>query len=155
MVLFISGSEIFIILAVILVLFGAKQLPDIAKGFGKGMKEFKKATDDIKREISDADVVKDFTETKSNIEDTFNNFNITEDIVEEDEDKEKSKKSSENSSEEDTANDGYDYYANSESHKNTTGENNEETSGDDKSEETNENKTRENRTYGEGGGLQG
>ncbi|UCG28392.1 MAG: twin-arginine translocase TatA/TatE family subunit [Bacteroidales bacterium] len=69
-ILFISGSEIFIILVVVLILFGAKKIPEIAKGLGKGMREFKKATDDIKREIneSSSDIKKDISEMKDNIE---------------------------------------------------------------------------------------
>ncbi len=50
--LFISGQEIFIVMIVVLLLFGANKIPEIAKGLGKGMREFRKATDDIKREIS-------------------------------------------------------------------------------------------------------
>ena len=52
MLIFISGQEIFVILLVVLLLFGANKIPDIAKGLGKGMREFKKATDDIKKEMS-------------------------------------------------------------------------------------------------------
>jgi sec-independent protein translocase protein TatA len=44
-----SGQEIFVIIIVALLLFGAEKLPDIARGLGKGMRDFKKATDDIKR----------------------------------------------------------------------------------------------------------
>jgi len=51
--LFISGQEIFIIMIVVLLLFGANKIPEIAKGLGKGLREFRKATDDIKREIND------------------------------------------------------------------------------------------------------
>ena len=51
--LFISGQEIFIIMAVALVLFGANRIPEIARGLGKGMREFRKATDDIKREFNE------------------------------------------------------------------------------------------------------
>ena len=60
--LFISGQEIFIILLVVLLLFGANKIPEIAKGLGKGMREFKKAADDIKREMNDhtGDLKKDF-----------------------------------------------------------------------------------------------
>ena len=50
-ILFISGQEIFIVMIVVLLLFGANKIPEIAKGLGKGMREFRKATDDIKREI--------------------------------------------------------------------------------------------------------
>ena len=51
--LFISGQEIFIVMIVVLLLFGANKIPEIAKGLGKGLREFRKATDDIKREIND------------------------------------------------------------------------------------------------------
>ncbi len=53
MVLFISGGEIFIILLAILIFFGADKIPEFARMMGKGVREFKKATDDIKREFSE------------------------------------------------------------------------------------------------------
>ncbi len=61
---FIGGPEIIVILMVILLLFGSKRIPEFAKMMGKGMNEFKKATDDIKREINEetkglADDIKD------------------------------------------------------------------------------------------------
>ena len=65
--LFISGPEIFIILIVILLLFGSKKIPEVAKGLGKGLKEFKKATDDIKNEITNTDIIKDVNDIKKNI----------------------------------------------------------------------------------------
>ena len=62
--LFIGGAEIVIVFLVVLMLFGSSKLPELAKGLGKGMKEFKRATDDIKKEItSETDVldgIKDF-----------------------------------------------------------------------------------------------
>lgn len=69
--LFISGAEIFIILVVVLVLFGAKKIPDIAKGLGKGMREFRKATDDIKKELSDSssDIIDDIKDMKNTLND--------------------------------------------------------------------------------------
>ncbi len=64
MLLFISGFEIITVILVVVMLFGTKKIPELAQGLGKGMKEFKKATDDIKKEIkkeSDiVDKVKDF-----------------------------------------------------------------------------------------------
>jgi sec-independent protein translocase protein TatA len=71
--LFISGSEIFIILVVVLILFGAKKVPELAKGLGKGMREFKKATDDIKREINESsnEIRKDIDDMKDNIKDNL------------------------------------------------------------------------------------
>jgi sec-independent protein translocase protein TatA len=51
---FFGGWEIVLILAVILILFGAKKLPELAKGLGSGIKEFKKATREVTDEISSA-----------------------------------------------------------------------------------------------------
>lgn len=82
--LFISGQEIFIILLVILVLFGANRIPEIAKGLGKGMQEFRKATDDIKREMNDygQDIKKDLTEINTEIKKTKEDLkNKTKDII--------------------------------------------------------------------------
>lgn len=47
----ISGGEIFIILLLILVLFGPKKIPEIARTFGKGINEIKKVQRDINAEI--------------------------------------------------------------------------------------------------------
>ena len=49
--LFISGGEIFFILFIVVMVFGADKLPGIAKGLGKGMRQLKDATEDIKQEI--------------------------------------------------------------------------------------------------------
>lgn len=52
--LFIGGLgtwEILVIVFVILLLFGAKRIPELAKGLGKGIREFKDASREIKREI--------------------------------------------------------------------------------------------------------
>ena len=49
-----GGWEVVLIFAVILVLFGAKKLPDLAKGLGQGIKEFKKATREVTDEIQNA-----------------------------------------------------------------------------------------------------
>ena len=51
---FFGGWEIVLILAVVLILFGAKKLPELAKGLGSGIKEFKKATREVSDEISTA-----------------------------------------------------------------------------------------------------
>jgi len=50
----LGGWEIILILAVVLILFGAKKLPELAKGLGQGIKEFKKATTDVQNEINRA-----------------------------------------------------------------------------------------------------
>ena len=50
----LGGWEIILILAVVLILFGAKKLPELAKGLGTGIKEFKKATREVTDEIQNA-----------------------------------------------------------------------------------------------------
>jgi TatA/E family protein of Tat protein translocase len=47
-----GGSEILLILLAVLVLFGADKLPEFARNIGKGMREIKKATDEIKDELT-------------------------------------------------------------------------------------------------------
>ena len=51
MFLFISGPEIFIIILIVVMLFGADKIPEIARGLGKTMTQVKSATNDIKSEI--------------------------------------------------------------------------------------------------------
>jgi sec-independent protein translocase protein TatA len=81
--LFISGQEIIFALLIALLLFGSKEIPRLARTFGKGMKEFKRATDDIKREIetSSPEVVEDFNDIKKNLTKDANEIkrNITKD----------------------------------------------------------------------------
>jgi sec-independent protein translocase protein TatA len=48
----IGGWEILIIIFLILIFFGAKKIPDLAQGLGKGIKEFRKAAKDIQDDIS-------------------------------------------------------------------------------------------------------
>ena len=48
----IGGWEILLIFLVILLVFGAKRIPEIARGLGKGIREFKDATSNIKNELS-------------------------------------------------------------------------------------------------------
>lgn len=49
-----GGWEMVIIVLVILLLFGAKRIPELAKGLGKGIREFKDATREIKNDIDKA-----------------------------------------------------------------------------------------------------
>lgn len=59
----IGGGSLLLIFVVILLLFGAKGIPELAKGLGRGLTEFKKATKEIQEEIdsdsSDKKVAKD------------------------------------------------------------------------------------------------
>jgi len=50
----LGGPDLFIILLIVLVLFGAKKLPDLARSLGQSMNEFRKAREDIDRELPNA-----------------------------------------------------------------------------------------------------
>ena len=81
MILFIGAPEILIVLLLVVMLFGADKIPEIARGLGKGMRQMKNATNDIKREIQDSadkhdlnldvtkDIQKEIENVKENIDD--------------------------------------------------------------------------------------
>jgi sec-independent protein translocase protein TatA len=48
-----GGGELFFIVLIIIMLFGSKKIPELARGLGKGMKEIKNATGEIQKEIRD------------------------------------------------------------------------------------------------------
>jgi len=48
----LGGQEIVVIFLIVLLLFGAKKLPELARGIGKSMGEFKKAREDFEKEIT-------------------------------------------------------------------------------------------------------
>ncbi len=81
--LFISGQEIVFALLIALLLFGSKEIPKLARTFGKGMKEFKRATDDIKQEFENStpEVMEDFKDIKNNLTKEANEIkkNLTKD----------------------------------------------------------------------------
>ncbi len=51
----LGTGEIVLILLIILIFFGAKKIPDLAQGLGKGLREFRKATRDIQDEVERPD----------------------------------------------------------------------------------------------------
>ena len=53
MILFIGGPEIFVVLLFVVIFFGSKKIPELAKGLGKAMREVKEASNEIKKEIRD------------------------------------------------------------------------------------------------------
>ena len=75
MYLFISGAEIFVILVIVVMLFGADKIPELARGLGKGMQQLKSATNEVKKEITDSakkqgidtDLTKDIQKEVKNI----------------------------------------------------------------------------------------
>lgn len=70
--LFISGQEIIFILFIVVMVFGADRIPEIARGLGQGMKALRNATNDIKHEI-----------TKSSEKQGVDSTSITEDVKKE------------------------------------------------------------------------
>jgi len=80
--LFISGAEIAVVIFVVVLVFGADKIPEIARGLGKGMRTLKDATNDIKHEISksaenhglDTDIVNDVNKEISKVKDELEDF---------------------------------------------------------------------------------
>ncbi|MFT6715802.1 MAG: sec-independent protein translocase protein TatA [Saprospiraceae bacterium] len=69
-----SGGEIIFILVAVLMLFGAKKIPELARGLGKGIREIKNATSDIQKEVT-KDVssgAKEFKKIRDDLKDSIN-----------------------------------------------------------------------------------
>lgn len=47
----LGSTEVLLILLAILLLFGAKRIPELARGFGRGIREFKDATNEVKHDL--------------------------------------------------------------------------------------------------------
>ncbi|MGB3150215.1 MAG: twin-arginine translocase TatA/TatE family subunit [Maribacter sp.] len=86
--LFISGGEIFFIMFIVVMVFGADKIPGIAKGLGKGMRQLRDATDDIKKEIQrsadkqgiDTSVIKDIKNDIDDVKSSLGDSGIGKDI---------------------------------------------------------------------------
>lgn len=50
----LGGTELMVVLAIVLILFGAKKIPEFAKGLGSGIKEFRKASREVQEELERA-----------------------------------------------------------------------------------------------------
>lgn len=65
-----GGYEILLILLVILIFFGAKKIPELARGMGRGIREFKDATreitDELENSVNEKPKAKTNTPTSSN-----------------------------------------------------------------------------------------
>ncbi len=80
--LFISGAEIVFILFIVVMVFGADKIPEIARGLGKGMRTLKDATNDIKSEITktvektgvDTTIVSDVQKELDSVKDDLKDF---------------------------------------------------------------------------------
>ena len=63
-----GGIELAVIVGVVILLFGGKKIPELAKGLGKGIKDFKSAVKDDKEKAEDAkDAVKEVKETPAEV----------------------------------------------------------------------------------------
>ena len=80
---FIGGTEIVFILFIVVLVFGADKLPEIARGLGKGMRTLKDATNDIKHEVTksakeskliDTDAAKEIQEEINKVKDDLEDF---------------------------------------------------------------------------------
>lgn len=80
--LFIGGTEVIFILFIVVMVFGADKIPEIARGLGKGMRQLKDATNDIKHEVTksaekhgiDTDVTKNINEELNKVRDEVEDF---------------------------------------------------------------------------------
>lgn len=50
----LGGGEIFVVLMVVLLFFGSKRIPEFARNLGRGMRQFRNATNDIQQDITDS-----------------------------------------------------------------------------------------------------
>lgn len=81
----LSGGEIFVVVMLFLLLFGGKRIPEMAKTIGHGMREFKKATNQIRDEIElstveridNVEVLKDLPQSQLFQSDVSNDKKIT------------------------------------------------------------------------------
>ena len=69
----IGTPELMFILLVVFLLFGGDKLPELARGLGKGIREFQDASDNVKREIH-----RNINEVKNNMEESVNDLKIDE-----------------------------------------------------------------------------
>ncbi len=60
----IGTTELIVILFIILLVFGSKKLPELARGLGRGINEFKRATQEIQEELDVSGTIKETKEKK-------------------------------------------------------------------------------------------
>ncbi len=80
--LFIGAPEIFVIMLIVVMVFGADKIPEIARGLGKGMRQMKDATNEIKKEINasskehgiDTDLAKDIKKEIKGVKENIDDF---------------------------------------------------------------------------------
>jgi sec-independent protein translocase protein TatA len=63
-----GGYEIILIVVVILLIFGGKKIPELARGLGKGVKEFKDATEDVNLKEDLKDIASEVNDLKDSVD---------------------------------------------------------------------------------------
>jgi len=72
----LGGGEIMLVLLVVLLFFGSKSIPDLARGLGRSLREIREATDNIKREIENGVNGKtEYKNTKNTFKEDENEIN--------------------------------------------------------------------------------
>ena len=71
----LGTPEIMMIMFAALLLFGGKRIPELARGLGKGIREFKDASDDVKREIH-----RNITNVKEEVNNSYQNIQASIDL---------------------------------------------------------------------------
>jgi len=88
----IGMPELIIILVIALIVIGPSKLPDMARALGKGMAEFKKATQDIKESLDVEEVEEGFKEAKEDLVDSISGLDKPMDLETSKTDEEKKQK---------------------------------------------------------------
>jgi Tat protein translocase TatB subunit len=65
----IGGTELLIIVVIALVVFGPKRLPELGRTVGKGLNEFRRASNDLKRSLEDEIALDERTQRRSDLDD--------------------------------------------------------------------------------------
>ena len=77
----LGGGEVVLILLVVVMFFGSKSIPDLARGLGRGLREIKDATENIKREIEEGASLSKSENAKTNNEEENNFVQSTVDTI--------------------------------------------------------------------------
>lgn len=65
----IGGTELLVIVVIALVVFGPKRLPELGRTIGKGLREFRRASNDLKRSLEEEIALDERTERRRDLDD--------------------------------------------------------------------------------------
>ncbi len=65
----IGGTELMVIMVIALLIFGPRKLPELGRSLGKGLSEFKRASNDLKRSLEEEITLEERTESNKQIDD--------------------------------------------------------------------------------------